>query len=171
MEIKGLLVFDMDGTLVDFYGVPNWLEYLKAESVFPYAVAKPLTDLREMAFLLSELQKIGYKVAVTTWLAKEAERQYKKEITAVKRQYLDAYDFPYDSFHAVQYGTCKRYPTSPRKKMKGGSHYPERQFIFDDNEEVCEDWLKWYGAEETIKVPDNDILAVLRELLESEGCI
>lgn len=39
------IFFDMDGTLADFYGVENWLEYLNAEDTLPYEVAKPLHNM------------------------------------------------------------------------------------------------------------------------------
>lgn len=29
METKGTIYFDMDGTLANFYGVDNWLDYLE----------------------------------------------------------------------------------------------------------------------------------------------
>ena len=31
METKGTIYFDLDGTLADFYGVENWLDYLKKD--------------------------------------------------------------------------------------------------------------------------------------------
>ena len=36
---------DMDGTITNLYGVQNWLDYLIAEDVTPYAIAKPLLRL------------------------------------------------------------------------------------------------------------------------------
>ena len=36
---------DMDGTIVDLYGVDNWLEYIKAEDEKPYKIAKPLVNM------------------------------------------------------------------------------------------------------------------------------
>ena len=42
MNINITINFDLDGTLADFYGVENWLEYLEAEDTTPYAVAEPL---------------------------------------------------------------------------------------------------------------------------------
>jgi hypothetical protein len=38
MEDNKTLVFDMDGTIADFYGVTGWLDYLKAEDTTPYEV-------------------------------------------------------------------------------------------------------------------------------------
>lgn len=34
------ICFDMDGTIADLYGVENWLDYLIAEDVKPYAEAR-----------------------------------------------------------------------------------------------------------------------------------
>ena len=42
METKGTIYFDMDGTLANFYGVENWLDYLENEDTTPYAIARPL---------------------------------------------------------------------------------------------------------------------------------
>ena len=36
------LYFDMDGTLANFYGVENWLDYLQKGDVYPYENAKTL---------------------------------------------------------------------------------------------------------------------------------
>ena len=36
MEYNRTIVFDMDGTIADFYGVDGWLDYLKAENTTPY---------------------------------------------------------------------------------------------------------------------------------------
>ena len=35
METKGTIYFDMDGTLANFYGVENWLDYLENEDTTP----------------------------------------------------------------------------------------------------------------------------------------
>ena len=36
------IVFDMDGTIADFYGVENWSECLKNSDTTPYEMAKTL---------------------------------------------------------------------------------------------------------------------------------
>ena len=43
-----VLVFDMDGTLCDFYGVEGWLNCLMAEDVRPYVEARPFYDMFAM---------------------------------------------------------------------------------------------------------------------------
>ena len=62
--------FDMDGTIADLYGVENWLDYLIAEDVKPYAEAKPLVNLSRLARYLNRLQKAGYNLGVISWLSK-----------------------------------------------------------------------------------------------------
>lgn len=150
MAIKGKLVFDMDGTIADLYGVEGWLEMLRAEDVTPYAIAQPLYDMQELVGLLLELQAVGYLIAVTTWLSMGASVEYKRETRIVKKEWLDAFGFPYDEFHAVQYGTPKHYVT------KG-----ENQILFDDSLEVRSCWSKG----ETVDANEN-IIPFLQALLE-----
>ena len=50
------IYFDMDGTIADFYGVENWLDYLLAEKTFPYVSAKPLVDNNKLETILLNLQ-------------------------------------------------------------------------------------------------------------------
>ena len=47
-----MLIFDMDGTVADLYGVPNWLPMLRAFDPTPYRLAKPMWDMEELARLL-----------------------------------------------------------------------------------------------------------------------
>jgi hypothetical protein len=39
------LVFDMDGTIANLYGVNNWLGMLREEDPTPYIVAEPMYDM------------------------------------------------------------------------------------------------------------------------------
>lgn len=162
--IKKLLVFDMDGTIADLYGVENWLAYLKSENTLPYEIAKPMYDMEEMREVLCELKKHGYIIGVTTWLSKNSTKEYKKAITEVKQAWLEKYSFPYDCFHAVQYGTCKRYPTSPRKIYCNGNYYPLQQILFDDNEEVRKDWKKWHNF--AVDASKENILEILKKMID-----
>ena len=76
--MKKMLVFDMDGTIADLYGVENWLTDLRNESTRPYKEAKPMYNMEELASVLQNLQKNGWKIAITTWLAKDATKTYNK---------------------------------------------------------------------------------------------
>ena len=162
--VKRLLVFDMDGTIADLYAVKDWLPLLRTEDTLPYEKAEPMYNMEELREVLSALKKKGYQVAVTTWLSKESSPEYKKAVTEVKRAWLESFGFPFDFFHAVQYGTCKRYPTSPRKQYKKGQFYPVEQILFDDNAEVRKDWEKWHGK--AVDASKENILEILKKMVD-----
>ena len=126
-----VLVFDMDGTLADFYSVEGWLDDLHARNVRPYAEARPLVDMAELRNILLQLQDFGWHVVITSWLAKDSTKAYDNAVRTVKHDWLDAFDFPYDELHFVKYGTTKADCT--RK-------YGGRQVLFDDNEKVRNGW-------------------------------
>ena len=126
-----MIVFDMDGTIADFYGVENWLDDLKAENTRPYEIANPLYDMTELVNLLNRLRSLGWKIAITTWLAKGATKEYNKAVTKAKKEWLTKYNFPYDEIHCVKYGTTKANCT--RKKA-------EFQILIDDNKKVRDGW-------------------------------
>ena len=77
MENK-TLVFDMDGTIADLYGVDNWLADLRAECPRPYEEAKPLYDMTALKVIVTCLQNMGWRIVVTTWLAKGASKEYNR---------------------------------------------------------------------------------------------
>ena len=85
------LVFDMDGTIADLYGVKNWLYDLRMESVRPYTQARPIYDMELLNDILLMLKACGWRIVVTSWLAKESSNFY-NEITAIaKYQWLKKY--------------------------------------------------------------------------------
>lgn len=102
-----ILVFDMDGTLANFYGVEGWLQDLENSNPRPYIEAEPMYDMVKMAEILNALKLLGYTIIVTTWLSKNSSKEYKKEVRQAKRDWLNRYNFPYDELHMVQYGTTK----------------------------------------------------------------
>ena len=126
-----ILVFDMDGTIADLYGVEGWLDDLHARNVRPYAEARPLVDMAELRNILLQLQDFGWHVVVTSWLAKDSTKAYDNAVRIVKHDWLDTFDFPYNELHFVKYGTTKANCT--RK-------YGGRQVLFDDNEKVRNGW-------------------------------
>ena len=125
------IVFDMDGTIADFYGVKGWLDYLIAEDTTPYEIAKPLYDMVALANLLNILKADGWKVVVTTWLAKGGTKEYNNRTRKAKLDCLKKYDFPYDEIHLVKYGTTKANCT---RKIGG------YQVLVDDNATVRKGW-------------------------------
>jgi len=129
--MKKMLVFDMDGTIADLYGVDGWLNDLQTEKTRPYEVAEPLYNMDELCETLNKLRKLGWMVCITTWLAKNATKEYNKAVTKAKKEWLEKYNFPYDEIHCVKYGTTKANCTRNKADF---------QILFDDNKKVRDGW-------------------------------
>ncbi len=151
MEYNRTIVFDMDGTIADFYGVDGWLDYLKAENTTPYEVAKPLYKMDYLNALLVLLKTQGWKIVVTTWLAKGGTKEYNDRTRKAKLEWLARHNFPYDEIHLVKYGTTKANCT---RKIGG------YQVLVDDNENVRKGWTLGH----TINA-NNDITKELKKLV------
>lgn len=149
-----MLVFDMDGTIANFYGVNGWLTYLDNRDTTPYDIAKPMYNMEILARLLEVFKACGWTIVVTTWLAGNSTKDFDNAIRQAKKAWLAKYDFPYDEIHLVKYGTTKADCT----REKGGY-----QILIDDNEKVRKGW----HLGETIDA-NNNILTALTELLKAE---
>lgn len=129
--MEKMIVFDMDGTIVDFYSVPNWLKMLRASDATPYIAAKPMYDMVRLNQLISELKSAGWRIAVTSWLSKETTPAYDAAVRKAKIEWLAAHGFAFDEIHLVKYGTTKADCTR---------HKAEYQVLVDDNEKVRAGW-------------------------------
>ena len=129
--MKKTLVFDMDGTIADFYGVIGWLEDLQASNPRPYIMAKPLYNMNKLNSILLMLKDFGWEIVVTSWLAKDSTKEFDREVRNAKLDWLEKVNFPYDEIHLVKYGTTKANCT----RNKGGF-----QVLVDDNETVRKGW-------------------------------
>jgi phosphoglycolate phosphatase-like HAD superfamily hydrolase len=147
------LVFDMDGTIADLYGVKNWLEDLRAENPRPYEEAEPIYDMQALNTIVSVFRKLGWKIIITTWLSKNSSKEYDRLVREAKLAWLDKYDFEYDEIHLVKYGTTKANCT----RGLGGF-----QVLVDDNEKVREGWT--LGS--TINANENIIEQLIELLIE-----
>lgn len=145
------LVFDMDGTLNNFYGVDGWLNDLENENTRPYEVCEPLWDMKTLKNVLVELKKKGWKIAITTWLAKNATKDYDNAVRIAKLEWLEKYEFPYDEIHMVKYGTTKANCT---RKNKGF------QILVDDNDKIRKGWTLGH----TINPTKENLIEKLKEL-------
>lgn len=125
------LVFDMDGTIANLYGVSGWLSDLRSENVRPYVEADPMYNMDKLAEVLNIFKSCGWRIVVTTWLAKGATKAYDNAVREAKIEWLEKYDFPYDEIHLVKYGTTKANCT---RKLGGF------QVLIDDNEQVRRGW-------------------------------
>ena len=147
-----ILVFDMDGTIADLYGVEGWLDYLLNSNPLPYIKAKPMYDMDILTGLLEMLKMEGWRIVITSWLAKDSSKEYDAEVRKAKREWLEKYDFPFDEIHLVKYGTTKANCT----RRHGGF-----QILVDDNAEVRQGW----SLGDTINANEN-ILEKLIKLLD-----
>lgn len=129
--MERVLVFDMDGTIADLYGVENWLTALENHDPRPYAQARPLYDMDSLREILLIFKALGWKIVVTTWLAKDSNKFYDTLVREAKVEWLDRFDFPYDEIHLVKYGTTKADCT---RKLGGF------QVLIDDNAKIRKGW-------------------------------
>lgn len=125
------LVFDMDGTIANLYGVENWLADLRTYNARPYIVAEPMYDMEVLVALLEVLKCQGWRIAVTSWLSMESTAEYDRAVRIAKREWLEKYNFPFDEIHLVKYGTTKANCTR---------HLGGYQILVDDNEKVRQGW-------------------------------
>lgn len=104
------IVFDMDGTIADFYNVPNWLEYLMVEDTTPYELAQPLVRLSALAKRLNNLQRLGYRLAICSWCSKNGSVEYNKAVEQVKVKWLEKHmpSVHWDEINIIPYGTPKQ---------------------------------------------------------------
>ena len=131
MTENKVIVFDMDGTIADLYGVDGWLDNLRAEDTRPYEIAKPMYDMEYIAYILTLLKGLGWRIAVTTWLAKGATKAYDEAVRKAKIEWLAKWGFPYDEIHLVKYGTTKANCTRTKATF---------QILIDDNKKVRDGW-------------------------------
>lgn len=147
-EIKITINFDMDGTIADLYGVENWLDYLIAEDAHPYANALPLLRLSALAKRLNNLQRLGYDLAIISWLSKNGSDEYNREVTEVKEKWLKKHlpSVHWDRITIVPYGT-------PKQNFCGNP----LDILFDDEERNRENWTgRAFDVE--------NIMEILREI-------
>lgn len=109
MKMVKEINFDMDGTIADFYGVENWLDYLINRDPYPYEMAKPLVNLSILARYLNRLQENGYKINIISWLAKNSTAEFDEKVAETKKKWLKTHlpSVKWDKIMIVQYGVNK----------------------------------------------------------------
>lgn len=140
---------DMDGTMVDFYGVPNWLDYLLNEDTTPYEVAAPRINFSLLARYIHKLQAAGVAVGIISWTSKNGSENFNKQVEAAKLEYLRRKlpSVEWDEIHIVPYGVPKYLVAD----MPDG-------ILFDDEKRNREEW-------EGIALDEGDILNWMKTLI------
>lgn len=141
--------FDLDGTLVDLYGVPNWLEMLINEDTTPYEIAKPLVNFSVLARLLNKLIANGAEINIISWTSKGGSPEYNEAVARAKRAYLKKHlpSVDFTNIYIVPYGTPK--------------HSLAKGILFDDEDKNRYEWRKNAGR----VFDETDIINILKALL------
>lgn len=150
-DTKPAIYFDLDGTICNLYGVPDWLAKLTSADVSPYIEAMPIGSPEELKAVLDGLRRRGYHLGVVSWCAKGGTREYNQRTRQAKKAWLAKY-YPntFQEIHIVKYGTPKHKVT----KRPG--------ILVDDNEAVRRAW-----GSRTIDASDfSNILKNLKILLD-----
>ena len=142
------IYFDMDGTIADFYGVPNWLESIERYDPTPYAVAKPLVNMSRLARLLNRLQAEGWHIGIVSWLSKTSTVGFDVATTQAKMAWLNRHlpSVHWDEYNFLAYGT----PKHERVMFAEG-------ILFDDE---CRNRENWIGTAYDV----DNIIEVLKGL-------
>jgi 6-pyruvoyl-tetrahydropterin synthase len=112
-------------------------------------------DMEFLANILGQFQMIGVEIRIITWLSMDSSEQYKDEVRQAKREWLDEFNFPYDHFHGVAYGTTKA--DCIRKYLADN----EQAILIDDSDKVRKGW----HMGETINPTTENICEVLMGIL------
>lgn len=147
------IVFDMDGTLFDFYGVEGWKHDLDdLRSTRPYELAKPMYDKNILNTYINILKNNGWTIFINSWLARNKTPEYHENIKNVKLNRLAEIEFPYDYVIFTDYNV---------DKQESIPDYYQTQVLVDDNADIRE---KWNGI--TIDATQN-ILIALQQLIKT----
>ena len=123
--------FDMDGTIANLYGVDNWLDKLHASDASPYAEAEVMLNMSRLARLLNQVQQMGYKLGIISWLARGSSMEYDRLVGAAKVWWLEKH------LASVSWDEIKIVPNGMPKEWFKQS---EDDILFDDEEKNRENW-------------------------------
>ena len=107
--MKTYINFDMDGTIADFYNVPNWLRLIRAFDTTPYEVARLMIHRTWLTRQLNRLQASGYRLRIISWSSKNSTPEFDEAVRIAKMNWL-ATQLPavhWDEIYVVPYGTPK----------------------------------------------------------------
>lgn len=144
------IYFDMDGTIANFYGVPNWLECLECGDVHPYKVAAPLVNMSLLARRLNILRARGYHIGIVSWTSKTGTDEFNEATKMAKLEWLKKHlkSVTWDEIEIIPYGF-------PKQKAV---LFANDGILFDDEERNRTDWT---GTAYDV----NNILEILKGLL------
>ena len=143
MKLK--ILFDLDGTVANLYGVHNWLECLRSEIPI-YEELEPLVDMEQLDFIANVLAEKGVEFGVVTWLSMGASETYEL-ITAMEKFRWCQKFMPFiDEFEAQPYGTpkqtnyrnCNCILIDDNAEVRASFETPHRRKAYDANLDIIE---------------------------------
>ena len=157
---------DMDGTLFNLYGKPNWLDDLEneREGVFnEYGTNHGLMPGIERHTLQEKILNLidrGFTFSIISWLPMGASPEYLETCRKEKLHWL-AMNLPMiTNIQLIPYGL---------EKQKAIIKKATRMYLIDDNAEVCAAW-KTAKQRTAIQVDDDyNILDALDDILIMES--
>ena len=143
------IYFDMDGTIANLYGMPNWLDDLRAYNPRPYKNARPLINMNTFARLLNRLTALGHSIGIVSWLSKTSTVEYDIAVTKAKYSWLKRHlrSVHFEEIHIVPYGT-------PKEEVV----FDCDGILFDDEEKNRKNW-------KGIAYNEKNIIEILKEIL------
>ena len=123
--------WDMDGTIADLYRVDGWLDSLMVEDATPYATAKVMWNMSQLARLMNKVQRAGYQLGIISWKSRTCSDSYGEAITEAKLGWLKKHlaSVQFDTVYIVDYGT-------PKYQMMDTAE----DILFDDEERNRTAW-------------------------------
>ena len=143
------IYFDMDGTIANFYGVPNWLECLDKSDTYPYKAAAPLVNMNVLARRLNALRARGYHIGIVSWTSKTGTDEFNEATKMAKLKWLSQHlgSVTWDEIEIIPYGF-------PKQKAV---RFASEGILFDDEERNRKEWT---GTAYDV----NNILEILKGL-------
>lgn len=138
------ICFDMDGTIADLYGVDGWLDDLMARNTRPYAEARVMLRMCELARQLNRVQKLGHEIVIVSWLARNSTEEYDKAVAETKKAWLAKHlrSVQFDEINIVRYGY-----------NKANFAKSADDILFDDEEKNRIDWTgEAYSPEKILEI-------------------
>ena len=145
------IYLDMDGTIANLYGDPDWLAKLEASDVSVYADARPLVHFSTLARYLNRLQARGYNIGIISWLSKGGTDKFNAEVAKVKREWLAKHlpSVKWDEIHIIPYGVPKFTCSSCSNAI-----------LFDDESRNRIDW-------QGVAFGEDNLIEILKALLKA----
>lgn len=153
MSIK--IYFDLDGTVYDLFGVPNWLEKLNTEDVSVYSEGSSLFA-NDFYKIVSALMRYGVRFGVITWGSMTATPEFEVKTEETKRRWVKD-NLPFcESFAYQQYGTPKQQAVKNRT---------QNDILIDDNSDVIKVWENGKNRTAYKVTDDKCVTDILKEIL------